>query len=96
MFTGGTLKANAVAEEGLIHSSTPVPVAAGGGTIDCNGMDIVIGAALGYSWISADHTMGGINFIGGNGNTIELKKKIVYTDITGVAPGTTLEVGVSG
>ena len=86
-FNGGTLKANAVADDGLIKSGVTVNVGAGGGTIDCNGNDITIRAALGQS-----SDTGGMTFTGGNGNTIsfDTEASIRYKGITTITPGTRL------
>ena len=69
-----------------------ITVLAGGDTIDCNGMDIAIDA----QW-STD-SVGGMNFTGGNGNTISIPntRVIKYPGITSIAPGTRLAVSNLG
>ena len=91
-FNGGTLKANAVDSEGLVKNGVLITVGAGGGTIDCNGMDIAIDA----QW-STD-SAGGMNFTGGNGNTISIinTRLIKYPGVTSIAPGTRLAISNLG
>ena len=89
VFNGGTLKANEAPNlnGGLLPGGT-VRVGAGGGTIDCGGLNIKISVALGQSGDT-----GGLNFTGGNGNTIAVANYAFnYTGVTSVAPGTTLSV----
>ena len=91
-FNGGTLKANAVDSDGLVKNGVLITVLAGGGTIDCNGMDIAIDA----QW-STD-SVGGMNFTGGNGNTISIinTRLIKYPGFTSIAPGTRLAISNLG
>ena len=86
-FNGGTLQANADHND-YIKSGITVTVFAGGGTIDCNGHDIAIDA----QW--STESTGGMNFTGGNGNTISIpnKRAITYPGITSITPGTRLAV----
>ena len=49
VFDGGKLVAGAVSSDGLIASSLPVTVNAGGGTIDNGGFDVSIGTTIGGS-----------------------------------------------
>ena len=86
-FNGGTLRANADHNE-YIKSGITVTVLAGGGTIDCNGKNIAIDA----QW--STESTGGMNFTGGNGNTISIpnKRAITYPGITSITPGTRLAV----
>ena len=65
-FNGGTLQANADHTD-YIKDGIGITVLAGGGTIDCNGHDIVIDSQWGES-------SSGMNFIGGKGNTISIGK----------------------
>ena len=87
-FNGGTLKANSKDSEGLVKNGVGITVLAGGGTIDCNGMDIAIDS----QW--STESTGGMNFTGGNGNTISIPnlRLIQYPGITSIAPGTRLAV----
>gem|GEM_PF-6799692 len=92
-FNGGMLQANADHTD-YIKTGIGVKVLAGGGTIDCNGHDIVIDSQWGES-------SGGMNFIGGNGNTISIGnapsgRLVNYTGITSIAPGTRLAVANLG
>ncbi len=86
-FNGGKLQANADNND-YIKDGVGITVLAGGGTIDCNGKNIAINA----QW-SAEST-GGMNFTGGNGNTISIinLRVIQYPGITSIAPGTRLAV----
>lgn len=89
-FNGGKLQANADHTD-YIKNGVGITVLAGGGTIDCNGKNIAIDA----QW-SAEST-GGMNFTGGNGNTISIGvsgggRLVNYTGITSIAPGTRLAV----
>ena len=79
-FNGGTLQATASYANGLI-GGTGVAVNVNGGTVDCNGFDIIIARTLSGS--------GGLTFIGGN--TITLSGNVNYSGVTGVAPGTALK-----
>ncbi len=90
-FNGGTLQANADHND-YIKSGIAVNVLAGGGTIDCNGKNIAIDA----QW--SDESTGGMNFMGGNGNTISIPNQrfIQYPGITSIAPGTRLAVSNLG
>ena len=92
-FNGGTLQANADHTD-YIKDGIGITVLAGGGTIDCNGHDIVIDSQWGAS-------TGGMNFTGGNGNTISIGvsnggRIVNYTGITSIAPGTRLAVNNLG
>ena len=91
-FNGGTLKANAAYTDngGLVGTGVAINVLAGGGTIDCNGNDILILSG----W---NESPGGMNFVGGNGNTVSIgtnpdARYLRYTGLTSVAPGTRLAV----
>ena len=79
-FNGGTLQATASYANGLIGGNS-VAVNVNGGTVDCNGYDVIIVRTLSGS--------GGLTFIGGS--TITLNGDINYGGVTGVAPGTTLK-----
>ena len=79
-FNGGTLQATASYANGLIGGNS-VAVNVNGGTVDCNGYDVIIVRTLSGS--------GGLTFIGGS--TITLNGDINYSGVTGVAPDTTLK-----
>lgn len=87
-FNGGTLMANAVppsnAAGGLINSTTGVYVGAGGGVIDCGGLDIEVGATMSGA--------GSMLFTGGDGKKIKISGNVIYDGKTAVAPGTILDV----
>ena len=83
VFNGGTLKANDIYDNRvLIRETMTVTVAEGGGTIDSNGLDISIGAALCGN--------GAMKFAGGGSTT--LTNGNTYAGVTAVELGTTVRV----
>lgn len=82
VFNGGRLVAGVVSENGLIASTLPVAVNAGGGAIDSDGKSIVIAANFSGA--------GGMAFVGGG--TITLNGNVGYSGKTTVTLGTTLVV----
>ena len=83
VFNGGTLKANDIYDNrALIRETMTVTVAEGGGTIDSNGLDISIGAALCGN--------GAMKFAGGGSTT--LTNGNTYAGVTAVELGTTVRV----
>ena len=85
VFNGGTLKANAN-DRALIRETMPVTVGEGGGTIDNNGLNVLIAAALSGT--------GGMTFKGGG--TTTLTNGNTYAGATVVELGTTVCVAAPG